>query len=191
MIVDDDTITGYLGHLLGRSEPGAVLHTLMVATAEPGHRSALGLVESDKLHNSVYAIAPDDTVDADQFIAKVIMNAAIEAHTAGRVILFAGLAIEAHKALLPEDDEVSENRARRLQADRKLHEHPTAVEVTRLYAAASDGRRWVGEHYLTGPMAGTIIGPEVRVGSLANDEREPQHRLVRLLVRPGAAGRSR
>lgn len=182
MTIPDDLIDTYLTGLFGRSEPGDVMHHLYVAAAEPS-RNALGLVDPDKIHGTIYAIAPDETVDVNQFIAETIMGAKIEAHKNSRTIHFAGLAMEVHKAILPEDDEVAENLARRLHADRKLAEHPTAVEVTRLYAASRDGRRWIGEHYLTGATAGTIVGPDLRVGGLANDEREPLHRLIRALVR--------
>ena len=184
MIITDDVIEDYLKALFGRSSPGDVLHHLFVAAAEPGHRSPLGLVQPDKLHGTLYAIAPDAS-DTEQFIARTIAAAGVEAHQSGRVIHFAGLAMEIHKVLLAGDDEVAENQARRLKADRKLQEHPSAVEVTRLYAACSDGRRWVGEHFLTGPTAGTIIGPELRVGGLAHDERAPHQRLVRMLVTRG------
>lgn len=186
MTITDDLITSYLEVVFGRSSPGDALHHLLVAAAKPG-RSPLGLVDADKLEVYMYAIAPDRTVeDVDQFIAKVFMSAAIEAHQGGRAIHFAALAIEGYVPLIAEDDEAAENLARRLKAEDKLNEHPSAVEATRLYAACSDGRRWSGQHILTGPAAGTIIGPDLRVGGLADDERGSLfHRLVRKLVMGG------
>jgi hypothetical protein len=185
--IADDMITDYLSSLLGTSSPGDTMHHLLVVAADPGRpRTPLGLVEPDALKATLYAIAQDDTVDAQQFIGKVIIGAAVDAHRAGLVIHFAGLALEAYTVWLPNDgDEAAENLARRLSADHKLEEHPSAVEMTKLYAACSDGRRWLGSHALTGPPAGKIDGPELRVGGLAHDEREWYQRMIRTLVLKG------
>lgn len=180
-MISDDKIEGYLDTLFGHSDPGDVMHHLLVASAEPADHNALGLPNPDKLAVTLYAIAPDNTVNADQFVSKTIAAAIAEAHDKQATIYFAALAMEVH-AVAADGNEATENLARRLGADRKLQEHPAAVEVTRLYAACRDGRRWTGDHILTGPRAGTIDGPQVRVGVLRRREIGPQQRLIRLAV---------
>ncbi|HCU49983.1 MAG TPA: hypothetical protein DGG94_09325 [Micromonosporaceae bacterium] len=180
-MIPDEVIEGYLGMLFGNSEPGQLLHHLLVATAAPADHTALGFPQTDKLKVTIYAIAPTGDVDAGQFVAKTIRTAIVEARRGETVPYFAGLAMEVHTV---DDDgnEVTENLARRLGADRKLQDHPAAVEVTLLYAACRDGRRWVGEHLLTGDRAGTVVGPEMRVGAIGPQESGTHQRLVRAAV---------
>jgi len=178
-VISEDALTGYINTLFGHSEPGATLHHLLVAAAKPGDVDAFGVANCEV---SMYAIAPDDTVDTDQFVAKVIIAAGVDAYKAGCEIHFAGLAMELQKVDTSILDEVEANRARRMQADGKLPEHPAAIEITRLYAVCRDGRRWVGDHYLTGPMAGTVLGPDIRIGGLAADERSFRQQLLRKLI---------
>lgn len=170
----DAQIDGYLTVLFGHSEPGQTIHHLLVAATEPG---------VDRPDVSVFGILPTEDVNPEEFIAQTIAVAILEAMKAGRSIHFAGLAVEAHAVFYPDDgNEVTENLARRLHADHKLQEHPEAVEVTRLYAAARDGRRWVGEHFLTGPYAGRVSGPTVVAGRFVEVERGLHQRLVRAAV---------
>jgi hypothetical protein len=166
----EETITGSLEYLLGHSSPGDTLHHLDISAAP---RGPLGL-DLNNLHNTVCAID-----GLDEMVAKTIMAMTVEAHEAGRGIYFAGLAMENYEA--PRDAE-----AHRLRGG-KLGEHPQAVEVTRLYAACADGRRWVGWHYLAGPQAGTKVGPLLRTGMLAKDELGTHQGLIRAAVRAGAA----
>jgi len=182
--IAEETLTGYINSLFGYSSPGDTLHHLLIASAAPGSLGPLGVLDSDALKVTAFVIAPDESVEStERFVDKVIIAAAVEARKEGRVIHFAGLTIEAHTVQLPEDvDERVENLARRLDADGKLEEHPNAIEVTTLYAACGDGRRWVGTHYLTGPEAGRIEGPDLRVGGLAHDERRHHQRMLRKLV---------
>lgn len=180
-MIPDDVIEKYLSTLFGNSEPGAVIHSLLVVAADPADHTALGFPDPEKLQGTFYAIAPDETVDADQFVSQAITAAAVQAQKDATVIHFAGLAMEAY-TVADDGCEVTENLARRLTADRKLSEHPAAVEVTMLYAACRDGRRWGGEHYLTGPKAGTKSGPQVWVGPLAPQERGSRKRLIRAVV---------
>jgi hypothetical protein len=185
--VPDDLIDKWLSHLLGQSSPGDVLHHLLVAVADPADQNAFGMPDPDKLQLKMYAIAPTGGVDTDNFIAKQIIGATIEATNDRQLIHFAALGVEYHRVVMSDGggDEVFENQVRRMQADRKLHEHPKAVEMTQLYAACRDGRRWTGRHYLTGDMAGTIIGPDLRVGALAPDERGLHPKVIRAAVRHG------
>lgn len=183
-MIPDSLITSYLDLLLTGSEPGAMLHTLVVAAASKDARNALGFV--DKPDVAMYAIASDTSAKGtDDLVAKTIMAAAIDTRTKGLVIHFAGLALEVNMAPTLQSDEVLENLARRMHADGVLKDHPSVVEATIVYAVSGDGRRWMGVHYLTGPKAGTINGPDLKVGGLDPVERSTLHfQLVRRLVRP-------
>lgn len=180
----NEPINHYLEQLLCRSDAGDTLHHLLTATADPGDRNAFGQPDPDKLHVSLYAIDSVRPTETDEFISKVILRAVFDARRAKKVIHFAGIGIETHMVMLADNDEVADNRARRLQADTKLQEHPDVVEVTQLYAACSDGRRWTGLRYLTGPNAGTVQGPVLRFGGLASDEGGLHPKLIRAAVKP-------
>lgn len=180
-VIPDDVIERYLSNLFGTSDPGAALHHMLTASAVSNAHTALGLVDPGQLRMTFYGIAPDGNMDTDQFIAQMIMSAVTEARRNEAVIHFIGLARELY-AIIDDENEVTQNLARRLKADRKLEEHPAAIEMTLLYAACSDGRRWTGEHFLTGPKAGTIAGPHLRVGALAPQERGSLQRLIRTAV---------
>lgn len=177
-MIPQDVIDGYLSSLFGRSEPGQTMHHLLVATANPADGSVLGI---PNLEVAVYAIAPTGDVDAEQLLAETIMTAIVWARRKGAVVHFAGLAMEVY-TIADDGNEVTENRARLLLAERRLQEHPDAVEMTRLYAACRDGRRWTGGHILTGPKAGTVSGPHARVGGIAPQEKGMHQRLVRAAV---------
>ena len=94
---------------------------------------------------------------------------------------FAGLAMELNE-VRSDGTAATENRARLLQSENRLSEHPESVEVTRLYAACSNRRRWVGEHYLTGPKAGVVSGPLIRWGAIGPQEKETHQVLIRAAV---------
>jgi hypothetical protein len=96
---------------------------------------------------------------------QVVMAAAVDADKRDNVIFFAGLSQEMVGVAEP-DDLVRDLRAQR----RSLAEHPQAVEVTLMYAACRDGRRWQGRRYLTGERAGTTEQVDTLVG--APDRRE-------------------
>lgn len=184
-MIPQDTIDGYLACLLGNSEPGAVLHHLLVATTAPGAETALGV---PSLSTTIYAIAPESSDAA--FIARAVMAAVAEAREKKAVIQFAGLASEVF-VVMPDGNEVTENRARILGPERRLHEHPSAIEMTTLYAACRDGRRWIGHHFVTGPKAGTIFGPQALTGALYPDERARLRGLICAAVDIGPLGRFR
>ena len=177
-MIPDDAIDGYLSAIFGDSEPGAMLHTMLLAVAEP-ETGPLGL---PKIATTLYAIDPSGPNGGDPFVAKAIRAAVAEKLREGCVIEFAGLAIEAHIVDIPDNDEVAENKARVMHGDRRLSEHPAAVETTVLFAACRDGRRWTGMHYLTGPKAGTVLGPELHQGTLVDQEQGRYARLIRSAV---------
>lgn len=134
------------------------MHHLHVLAAPPGAVGPLGLPDETQIKATIYAIAPDESVSVGEFIAKVVMAAAVEAHDAGTVVLFAALGQEVW-TVSPMDE-----LARRLGGEGRLSEHPDAAEVTLVYGAARDGRRWRGRHWLTGPKAGTTEDIEPLVG---------------------------
>jgi hypothetical protein len=180
-VIPDETITRYLSGLFGNSEPGARLHQMMFATAALDDLTALGLPDPAKLQLTIYAIAPTGEVDADAFVAQSIAAAIAEAHHQRIQPWFAGLAME--RVMVGFDgNEVSENLARRLRADRKLQDHPASTEATELYAACRDGRRWWGRHLLTGDRAGKITGPMLMGGPLRPREQGPHQALIRQAV---------
>jgi len=158
MTIPEDTITQHLDTLLTSSEPGATMHHLHVIAAPTGAVGPLGLPDEKQLDVTIYAIAPTEDVSVEEFIGKVVMAAAAEAHDKGTRVLFAGLSQEAY-TVSPMDD-----LGLRLVREGRLSEHPDAAEVTIVYAAAADGRRWRGRRWLTGPRAGTAEPIEVLAG---------------------------
>lgn len=168
----------HLGHLFGGSDPGDSMSHLTLVTAHRSDHTPLGFPVPDKLKSSWWALAPSGDVDANTFIARAIAMAVIDADQRDERVYLAALAVEAH-TVVDDGDEVTENLARRLHPERKLHEHPRAVEATLLYAACRDGRRWTGTHLLTGPKAGAVLGPVEHVGPLVAEESMWFARLIR------------
>lgn len=174
-MIPQDVIDGYLSGVFGQSEPGAALHRLLVATA-PATSGPLGIPE---LAVTYYAIDASGDRDPEGFIAKTIMASVVEAFEKSAVVHFAGLTMEVDSV----DTGPSEReQVDALLAEHRLRDHPAAIEVTRLYAACRDGRRWVGEHFLTGPRAGTVDGPHLRIGGLSPGEKGLHQNLIRRAV---------
>lgn len=163
MTIPEELIMRHLDMLLTSSDPGDSMHHLHVITAPPGAIGPLGLPDEKKLETTVYALAPTSP-DVQNFTADVIATAAMEARAADNLILFAALSQEVWTVKLDKGDAASLELSRRLQRESRLHEHPAAVEVTIVYAASRDGRRWRGRRWLTGPNAGTTQDAELLVG---------------------------
>ena len=162
--IPEDMIMRHLDLLLTNSEPGATMHYLHVITAPPGAVGPLGLPDEEQLEAHVYAIAPDQTtVDVGEFIAQVIMGAAVEADRKNSVVLFAALSQEVW-ALTSTEEEDDLELVRRLSREGRVHEHPAAAEATLVYAASRDGRRWRGRRWITGAKAGTTEDVDILVG---------------------------
>ncbi|MET0701690.1 MAG: hypothetical protein ABWY93_18725 [Mycobacterium sp.] len=160
MTIAEETIMQHLNSLLSQSEPGAILHHMHVVSAPPDAIGPLGLPAQDQLHTDIYALAPEGQVDVDEFVSKVMFKAHADATKEGHRILFVALAQEmwfVHSQALDE-------HAKELLEQGRLQEHPAAQEVTVLYAACRDGRRWYGRHVLTGPQAGEKLNVELLVG---------------------------
>ena len=164
MTISEETIMFHLDLLLANSEPGAALHHLHVIAAPAGAVTPLGLPDPAALAVTVYAIAVTDDVNVtvEEFVAKVIATAAVEAAKKDQSILFAGLAQEAW--VVVKRDGKFDDLAMRLQSQGRLSEHPDASEVTVVYGACRDGRRWRGRRWLTGPKAGTTERADLLVG---------------------------
>jgi hypothetical protein len=97
-----------------------------------------------------------------QFMTGAFMGIRADYRRSRKKIMFAGLALEVWCA---------ESRDRSVMAHSgPVSEHPDAAEVTMVYAACRDGRRWIARRYLTGPRAGETVGPEILIGSLNPNE---------------------
>lgn len=173
MSIPEETIMQYLNQLLSSSESGDSLHHLYVA-ATPAEVGPLGLPAETEL--TVYAIAPTDDVDAQQFFAKVIAAAGVDHAEKRKSILFAGLSQEAWTV------ESRDDLARSLMEQGRLFEHPDAAEVTIVYGVCRDGRRWRGERWVTGPKAGQTANVELLVGRPDPQEGYGMGPLMRALV---------
>lgn len=169
-MISEETITKHLDWLLGQSDPGDALHHLHVVTAPEKSTSPLGVVDDKDLAVAVYALAPDDSVNTEDFIAHALYKAAREAAKSDETIIFAGLSQEVW--LVESESREAMEEVRRLSPLGKLHEHPDAVEVTVIYAACRDGRRWRGRRYLTGPKAGQNFSADVLVGPVQRRESQ-------------------
>lgn len=175
-------IDSLIGMYFGKSVPGACLHYLVIGVWA-GARSPLGL---PRLTVTVGAI--DDTPNGDDwrpgvFIGKSIIGMTVEAMQTGPVVM-AVLTREILAAKLPAGAPASARAELDRLADAgRLQDSPFAEEVTVLYAAHADGRRWHGTHRLTGPSAGQVDGPTgLRVGERHSSDQDPFHQMLRKAV---------
>lgn len=162
--IPEELIMRHLDALMTDSEPGDRLHHLHVVSAPAGAIGPLGLPAESQLKTTIYAIAPTEDVDAEEFITTVILAAAAETRRDGTLALFAALNQQVW-AVRPMDD-----LGRRLLRAGRLFEHPNVADLTVVYAACRDGRRWRGQRWLTGPRAGTSEHVDLLVGQPAQDE---------------------
>lgn len=153
--------------LFDDAEPGATLHHLHVLSTP--NRSPLGLPAPDGTpHTSIYAIDAGSPEPADDFIAKVIMHAYVEATGRGERIDFA--AVNAQIWSVNTSDRAAGELARQLQAQNRLSEHPDVAEAVFVYGAHRDGRRWSGVRWLTGSRADQPADIEPCTGALRSSE---------------------
>lgn len=166
MSIPEDMIMRHLNMLLDNSEPGATIHYLHIIAAPAGATGPLGTADPTKLEASIYAIAPDTPTpqEVPHYIRRVTAAAAADQAAKGLTIMFAAAGQEMWFA------PVGDEHGRRLQAEGRLGEHADAVEMTLVYAACRDGRRWRGGRYLTGPQAGEKIAIETLVGRVSSHE---------------------
>lgn len=169
-MIPEEMMTEHLTWLLESSEPGAALHHLHVLSAPAG---PLG-IDYDKIKVLVAALAADDSEPVQQFIARAIIKIGLDVAEADEKVIFAGISQETW--MIEGRGVKSLMQARRLHAEGKsFGEHPDACEVTALYAASADGRRWRGQRWLTGPKAGTNENVTVLVGPARPAEEGPVH----------------
>lgn len=162
MPIPDEEIDKHLNFLLTNSDPGDVLGAMHVVAAPRGPR---GRPDIDKRETSVFVMACDNTMAPEDFVILTIANTALRFKDSGHTPLWAGLKQEM-LSVEPFDDQ-----ARKLvSAGRSLSEHPRGGEITVVYAAASDGRRWLGRRWLTGPHAGTVEEPTIIGGPQNQNE---------------------
>lgn len=185
-MIPEEMIMRHLDMLLTGSEPGATLHHLHVVAAPRGAIGPLGMPDPDKLHTSVYAIAPTEDVNVNEFVTKVVRMAGVEAFRHAAVPLFAAMAWEAW-AVISTPGTGRDALADELLRANRLPDHPTAAEVTMTYGVCRDGRRWHGRRWLTGPKAGTSEDISLLVGRPAAGEGYgiPAARAMRALVGVG------
>lgn len=178
MTIPEDALNKHLNWLLESSDPDSDIHHLIVVAGAAG---PFGIPDPDKLENTVYAIAwepgGDDTLPT--FTKKVILAAGVDHVQRGMRIVFAGLA--QHLIAVSPGDDLS----RRLAREGRMEEHPRAGEVTMTYAACSDGRRWRGRRWLTGPKAGQTEDVTLVLGPADQYEQSPTMTLLRRLVLVG------
>ncbi len=172
--VTDENIEHWLNMLFGHSEPGDAVHRMMTATADP----------TGEVTVSVTGIAPQAPevtgMHPDVFVKRGVKDS-IDRAAAGGTILFAALVMEVCAMTDDVSDEVKAE-GRRLMVAGNLQLHQQAIEMTQLYAAARDGRRWMAQHRLTGPKAGQIRGPLMFTGPLDAVERGIEQRMIRRAV---------
>lgn len=164
MSIPEEQIMSHLDNLLTSSKPGATLQYLHMVVAPMG---PLGLPDESKAEVFIYAIVPDESSEATMdFVRKTIVSAALDHSQHKRVPLFAGLSHEFWSVMKDDADEMAE----RLSKEGRLCEHPAAVELTTVYAACRDGRRYQSARYLTGPKAGETHDVRTWIGPICQSE---------------------
>lgn len=181
MTLPEGMIMDHLEWLLTSSQPGSMLHHLVVARVPAAGLPAgpLGLADGSRVATSVTAVLPDGPV-VQELIASAVLSAGREARAAGERVEFAALSEEAW--VLADDADGAGRRL--LEAGRPLGEHPRAEEVTVVYGACRDGRRWRGRRFVSGPRAGERHDVDLLVGRVRAGESRgvAAEALIRSLV---------
>ena len=178
MSIPEEMIMQHLDLLLTSSQPGDEHHHLHLVAAPADAVGPLGLVDESKLVVSVYVmVPPPDAGDAQDFLYRAIKEAGRTQDVAGAEVLFAAMSQESWSVLSPTRDDLADQ----LIKEGRLSEHPDAAELTTVYAACRDGRRWRSARWLTGPRAGTGPPPQLLTGRAS--PHEARHVLGAHLVR--------
>lgn len=153
MPIPQEEIDRHLNFLLTSSDPGDTIGGLHIVVAPIGKD---GNPDVDKRETHIFALACDENAEfkPSQFAVLTIAGAALRYQDEKKMPLFAGIKTEAW-AVEPFDELAEQMRL----TGRPYSEHPNAGEITVVYAAARDGRRWDGTRWLTGPHAGVTEGP--------------------------------
>lgn len=152
-------IMSHLDFHLNQGEPGKSLHHLTVVQAQI---TAFGTADYDNVTVTLNAMAQVGPGTFGELLAGTVLRSVAEAKQEKRIIVFAALSQEL--VVLPRDAPDQDLGRRLIAQGRPLTEHPHGQEVTMLYAACEDGRRWRGRRYLTGPMAGITEQADLLVG---------------------------
>jgi hypothetical protein len=160
MLTLEELMMSQLDFLLSSSGPGDEIQGLHIITAP---RGPLGTPDESQMEVTVYAIVPDETPTATMsLVRKVIATAAAQDVD----VLFAAVRLELWTVTLAGLDARQMAEVGRFQREERLREHPAATEITVVYAACHDGRRWGGVRHLTGPKAGQKEAVNMYVGRL-------------------------
>lgn len=171
MSIPEDMIIDSLNTLLSHSEPGDDMQYLHIISAPADAAfGPLGVADESQLEEVICGIVPDTPtpLQAPDHIRKAIAAMAAQQEADGKTVMFAAASHEvgAVDSLTNHDDDL----AKQLQREGRLHKHPNAAELTIVYAACRDGRRWRGSRYLTGPRASETIEPNMIVGPIRTRE---------------------
>jgi hypothetical protein len=137
MSIPEDAIMFQLGMLIGDTDTSHYLH---VVATEPG-------APDGEFGTAVYVIDPvKDGAPAADGITTTITQARLDHDRRGATIHF--IALNQRMWIVPA--ERADPMAHQLQHEGWLSEHPHAAEVSVVYAAARDGRRWRSRPYGSG-----------------------------------------
>lgn len=183
-MIPTNLIMKVLDAVYGTSQPGQEYHQVALLTADPAAVSPLGTIRDKDLRTHLCHIAPVGPIDVDQYVGQQLAALWIDVRQRGKEVMFVALVMEqVYVTAADVADRTADELARTLVAAGRLAEHPAASEVTRLYAACRDGRRWSGSHYLTGSRSGVRIGPDQCVSERPGpNEMGPNHELMRRMV---------
>lgn len=147
--------------MAGMLEGGpSTTHALRLGV-DSGGTNALGVPVLELVHVAIVPEGDRGGLSVDDAIRQMINGAVAQARRLGRVHV-AAFALEAHQYTGMDADAGgpgAQRRAAELAAERRLEEHPDAQEVTLLYAACADGRRWHGVRWHG--LGGHVDGPHV------------------------------
>jgi hypothetical protein len=101
---------------------------------------------------------PGDVINVEGFVGQVVAMAGLQHRERREVIMFAAINQEMWTV------DVVDDLAKQLVQEGRLSEHPDVVEMTMVYGACRDGRRWRGQRWLTGARAGQTANVDLLVG---------------------------
>lgn len=162
MSIPEEMIISQLGLLLDQGDADSRMHHMHVVAAKPGALGPLGLPAEGALGTSVYAMFfdQDGPGGIEKWITKTIARSRFEHERRGDTILFVALS----QSMWMVDEEHFDVLARKLMHEQRLYEHPHVADVTIVYGAARDGRRWRSRRWESGPKEGTTDQVELLVG---------------------------
>ncbi len=177
-MVPEEKIKQALDYLVNSSNEGDVMQCMITVYSPMSGVGPLGIPDATKLETAVYALAPVAPVDALAWTQQQIRQAGFRHRLNGEQVLFAAISQEMYEVAAEDFDD----EARRLRAAGRLQDHPRVTEVSLVYGACADGRRWRTHRHLTGPERGASPVELLEGGFRPNEERGRVERLVCQLV---------